>query len=146
MASFPIGYSSDAMKGHARDLMSSHVAHTKADASLLDLARALAGGEHGGLPVLGPAGEVVGFVSATDVMGALLEGRDVTTPASAIMTSPAETIDEFATSDEVMSVLRDRRIHHLPVVRAGRLVGMISPGKILGYFVSRVAPTSPEAG
>lgn len=134
------------MKGHARELMSTIVAHGSPETTLVELARLLSEGDVGGLPVLSAAGDLVGFVSATDVIGALLAGKPGETPASDLMTSPAQTIDEFATSDDVMSALRERHIHHLPVVRAGRVVGMISPKEILGYFVRKVAPGAPEAG
>ena len=82
----------------------------------------------------------MGFVSETDVMTALLEGRPPQTPAREIMTSPAETIDEFATPDDVVTLLRLRQIHHLPVVRAGRLVGIISPKDVLRYYTTKSDP------
>jgi CBS domain len=45
-----------------------------------------------------------------------------------------------------LDLLRERGIHHLPVVRQGRLVGIISPVDVLRYFVNHVLPKPPEAG
>jgi CBS domain-containing protein len=56
------------------------------------------------------------------------------------MTRPAIVADEFMPTDEVMSLLRESHIHHLPIVREERLVGIITPRDILRYFVERVLP------
>jgi signal-transduction protein with cAMP-binding, CBS, and nucleotidyltransferase domain len=45
----------------------------------------------------------------------------------------------------VMTLLRANRIHHLPVVREGRLVGIITPQDILRYLVERVLPLPPTS-
>jgi CBS domain-containing protein len=113
---------------------------------LVELAALLGHGPWSGLPVVASDDTVVGFVSATDVMIALIEERGASTSVGELMTHPAEVIDEFAPSDEVMSFLRRRRIHHVPVVRGGRLVGMISAREVLRHFVERVVPPPPDAG
>jgi CBS domain-containing protein len=47
-----------------------------------------------------------------------------------IMTSPAMTISPDTTAPAAMAVMRQSNIRHLPVVEAGRLVGMISRGDL----------------
>lgn len=133
------------MKGHARDLMSGHVQSAPPEATLRELAELLTDGPFGGLPIVSPSLEVIGFVSATDVMRAIRAGKPSSSPASAIMSIPADTIDEFATADQVMQTLTDRCIHHLPVVRGGKLVGIISPKDIVRYFVTHTPPDA-DAG
>lgn len=126
------------MKGHARDLMGGPceaIEHRETVASAL--AR-IAPHSPGGFPVLRD-GDVVGFLSETDLMGALLRRLPLNTPVSELMTAPARVIDEFATTDDVVRTLREERIHHLPVVRGTRLVGIISPNDVLRFF----AKTSP---
>jgi len=54
--------------------------------------------------------------------------------------------DEFAPADEAMTVLRECGIHHLPVVREGRLVGIIAPVDVLRFYVDHILPKPPEAG
>ncbi|MCC6522193.1 MAG: CBS domain-containing protein [Polyangiaceae bacterium] len=134
------------MKGHAREIMAAPVPRITVETELVALADALGRGSWSGLPVVGPDDGVLGFVSATDVMIALVEQRPAGTTAAELMSSPAEVIDEFTGADEVMAFLRRRRIHHAPVVRAGRLVGMISAREVLRYFVEHVAPRPPDAG
>lgn len=115
--------------------MSRHVTSVEPDTPLPDIAARMLQGPFGGLPVVDAEGTVVGFVSANDVVGALLRGDKVTTPARALMTSPAFVLDEFATTDDVMRLFREEGIHHAPVLRAGRLVGVVSSKDVLRHFV-----------
>ena len=126
--------------------MTSPVASVGADASLADIARQLTAGGYSGMPVVDGDHRVIGFVSEIDLMTALLNGRDSTTPASELMSSPVVSVDEFETTDEVMSILRARSIHHLPVVRQERLVGIITPADVVRFLVERLLPVPPEAG
>ncbi len=132
------------MKGHARSLMSPRVTKVGADASLADIAQLLAASGLGGVPVVDAEERVVGFVSEVDIMDALLAGRPTHATASALMTAPAITVDEFDRSEDVMRLLRHHRIHHLPVVRAGRLVGIITPADMIRFLVKELLPIPPE--
>lgn len=134
------------MLGHARTIMTAPVSSVTTDATLGDIARALTAGGFSGMPVVDGDAGVVGFVSEIDLMTALLEGRDGSTPAADLMSSPVVSVDEFETTDEVMRVLRARSIHHLPVVRQGRLVGIITPSDVIRFLVERLLPVPPEAG
>ena len=126
--------------------MTSPVASVAAETSLADIARQLIAGGFSGMPVVDGDQRVVGFVSEIDLMTALLNGRDSTTPASELMSSPVVSVDEFETTDEVMRLLRARSIHHLPVVRQERLVGIITPADVVRFLVERLLPVPPEAG
>lgn len=131
------------MKGHARNLMIERVTAIDAGTPLADIGRTLVATRLGGAPVVDPDGQVIGFVSEADLLDALLKGTDVTTPARDIMSRPAITVDEFATTDDVMGILRKSDIRHLPVVREGRLVGIITPHDVLRFFVEH-SPIPPE--
>lgn len=134
------------MGGHARDLMTAHVTRVEPTESIEDAVARLATGPFGGLPVV-DRDTVIGFVSESDVMGALLRRMPPETPVSEIMTKPARVVDEFAPADDVMRTMREEGIHHLPVVRgaSGKLVGIISPKDVLRYFMERVFSGSPAA-
>lgn len=128
------------MKGHARNLMVERVTACTAVTTLADLGRLLVTARIGGTPVLDSAGDVIGFITETDLLNALLRGVDASTPVADIMSKPAIVVDEFATTDDVMSILRDSHIRHLPVVRHGRLVGIITPHDVLRFIVERIPP------
>ena len=132
------------MRGHARNLMTEQVTAVSPTAPLEDVARSLVAGGFSGVPVVDQDNQVVGFVSETDLMSALLRGATGDTRAWSIMSHHPVVIDEFATTDEVMGVMRESQIHHLPVVREGKLVGIITPHDILRFFVE-VMPSPPAA-
>src|SRR3954471_12827341 len=128
------------MKGHARNLMVERVTAVSASTSLADLGRILLATRFGGAPVVGADARVIGFASETDLLSAFLRGADAETPVTDIMSHPPIVVDEFATTDEVMSILRESHIRHLPVVRDGRLVGIITPHDVLRFIVDRIPP------
>jgi CBS domain-containing protein len=134
------------MKGHARNLMTERVTSVHPGAPLDAIAALMVSGNFGGVPVVDDSASIIGFVSQTDLLGALLRGLGAETCARDVMSHPPIVIDEFAPTEEVMEVLRERQIHHLPVVRNGRLVGIITPHDVLRFFVDQLLPEPPEAG
>lgn len=99
-----------------------------------------------GVPVVEPDGALVGFVSETDVVKGLLHSDPAAIEAREVMSQPSIAIDEFAPADEVIETLRSLRIHHLPVARSGKLVGIITPLDVLRWFVDHLRPVPDDAG
>jgi len=128
------------MRGHARQLMTEHVFALGPDTLLSEVARLFTTNGLSGAPVVDGDNRVLGFLSETDLLGSLLRGDQEETTVEDVMTKPAIAVDEFMPTDEVMSILRDSHIHHVPVVREGRLVGIITPRDILRYFVDHTKP------
>lgn len=123
------------MKGHARSLMTPHATTVNEDAPLREVARTLLTSGFGGVPVVGSGGALVGFLSQLDLAQALLDGKLDGNTAAEVMTKSVVSIDEFATTDEVIRLLRAHKIHHLPVVREGVVVGIITPMDVIRHFV-----------
>jgi CBS domain-containing protein len=134
------------MKGHARNMMTAPVLSVRPEASLTEIARCLAAARIGGVPVVGAEGRVEGIVSESDLLDALLAGREPSTRAAEVMTRSVLSVDEFDRTDEVMALLRQHRIHHLPVLRAGQLVGMITPSDVVRFMVEHVLAEPSNAG
>ncbi len=126
--------------------MTERVTAITPDTPLPVIAATLVGLGFGGVPVVDGEARVIGFVSEIDMMDALLRDDPSEALARDILSSPAITIDEFAPAEEAMTLLRERGIHHLPVVRLDRLVGIIAPVDVLRYYVDHVLPKPPEAG
>ena len=78
-------------------------------------------------------GSLLGIISERDyarkVILADRSSRD--TPVSDIMTSPAVTVTPGDTVHHCMQLMTDHRFRHLPVVDAGRVVGMLSIGDLV---------------
>jgi len=134
------------MKGHARNMMSTPVVSVGPEASLTEIARCLAAARIGGVPVVGTDGRVEGFVSESDLLDAMLQDRTPTTRAADLMTRSVFSVNEFDRTEEVMSLLRQHRIHHLPVLRGGELVGMITPSDVVRFMVEQVLSEPPSVG
>ncbi|WP_438011069.1 CBS domain-containing protein [Sorangium sp. So ce321] len=137
-------YMAYTMKGHARNLMTERVIALEQGTPVTDMLQLFANESLSGAPVIDEGHRVVGFVSETDLLGALLRKEYEGMTAADVMSTPPISVDEFMPTDEVMTLLRENRIHHLPVVRNGRLVGIITPQDILRYLVERVLPIPPD--
>lgn len=87
----------------------------------------------GALVVSSDGQRVEGIVSERDVVrglhasGASLLDR----PVSSIMTAEVHTCEPSTSVDDLMRLMTDQRIRHVPVVRDGRLAGIVSIGDVV---------------
>ncbi len=84
-----------------------------------------------GMPVVDAHHEVVGVVSEVDVIAR--RGRLV----SDIMSADPRTIDEDAPLSAAAAILFQERIRRLPVLRHGKLVGLVSRTDLVNFFARR---------
>lgn len=85
--------------------------------------------EHGvgSIVVLGPAGELQGILTDRDLRERVLAaGRSRDEQVAAVMSAPLATISPEAFLFEALLEMTRRNIHHLPVLEANRLLGVIS--------------------
>ena len=94
--------------------------------------------------VMDAADRVVGILSERDVVRAVAEGRR-RRPLQAdieFMTTEVVFADPSESVDALLSRMTDRRMRHLPVCKAERLVGIVSIGDLVKY---KIAETEEEA-
>jgi len=53
-----------------------------------------------------------------------------------IMTSPVLTVSPDTSVEQCMQLVTDKRVRHLPVVEAGRVVGMVSIGDLVKAVIA----------
>jgi CBS domain-containing protein len=108
--------------------------------SVRTLLDALAEHKVGALVVTAPDGGVEGIVSERDVVRHLqARGPAVLEqPVGAIMTSPVHTALPDATLDELMVLMTEQRIRHVPVVVEGRLTGIVSIGDVVKHRIEEL--------
>jgi len=79
------------------------------------------------------AGKLAGIISERDyARKVILKNRSShDTPVSDIMTAPAVSVTPEDTVHHCMQIMTERRFRHLPVVKGGRVVGMLSIGDLV---------------
>src|SRR6266511_3832499 len=115
-----------------KDVMTTQVISFREDTPVREIADRLSNSRITGAPVVTKDGFVVGIVSEVDVFskrGAV---------ASDIMSPHVISITESTGIDEAARLLAGERIRRLPVLRQGRLVGLVSRSDVLEFFATRV--------
>jgi CBS domain-containing protein len=115
-----------------------YVATTSPGTSVADAVAKLAEYDVGALVVV-DGEHVTGVFSERDVVRRLatagsIEGLEV----GEVMTSPALTCEPSATVTELMETMTERRIRHLPVIEADRLVGIVSIGDVVKWRIDEL--------
>ena len=98
----------------------------------------------GAVVVLDPGDSVIGILSERDVVRVIAERGEsgLQTPVEQCMTREVLFADPAETADLLLARMTDRRVRHLPVCQAGRLVGIVSIGDLVKV---KIAETEAEA-
>lgn len=137
----------------AKDVMTTPVITVRPEASLAEVARTLVGGRISGAPVVGADGTLLGMVTEADLLPkeagpvhlpgvwGLLEGltREVQEQmrryrgrtAAEVMTRPVITAREDTPVRQLAALMIRHRINRIPIVREGKVVGIVSRNDIL---------------
>jgi CBS domain-containing protein len=81
------------------------------------------------------APSVEGILSERDIVRTLADAPDPAAvlgrPVEDLMSTDLTTCEPSATVDEVMRTMTERRIRHIPVLKGGRLAGIVSIGDVV---------------
>jgi CBS domain-containing protein len=157
---------------HASDVMTTDVITVSPDTSVQDLAALL--GKHGisGAPVVDAAGQLVGIVSEGDLLfraeikterrtqrrrtrwfdifapGEQDQARDYVKAhgrsARDVMTHDVISVTETTELNEIANLLETRRIKRVPVVRDGKVIGIVSRANLVRALVATKAPPATD--
>lgn len=152
-----------------REVMTSNVISIGVNDTVLKAARMMLQNRISGLPVVDSAGKLVGIVTEGDFLrrgelgtqrrrpkwlefivgpGKLADeyvhaaGRKV----EEIMTIDPYTVEENDSLERVVEMMVRRRVKRLPVLRAGRMVGIVSRANLLHALASLARDTAAPAG
>ncbi len=132
-----------------RDVMSDHPLTVQAGAPLKEVARTLVRTGLGALPVVDDDQRVIGMVSEREVVRYLLHVQAFTGPDARVaspLASGARTVRDVMTRQvlcvspdqpiaEVASLMSNKDVDRVPVVREGRLVGFLTRGDIVRKLI-----------
>ena len=122
------------------------VATTQATRTIAEAVDELAKRKIGALVVVDGVDRVTGIISERDIVKALArKGADVLAdPVGTIMTREVVTCAESETVIGVMTRMTRGRFRHLPVVKNGRLDGIISIGDVVKERIGEVEREADE--
>jgi CBS domain-containing protein len=158
---------------NARDVMSSDVKAVSPETPLRDVAKTLLAHQISAIPVIDSVGVPIGMVSEGDLIGRkrteretrsewwltrLAEGEPLNAEflahlqsplavAREVMSSPVITVAEDTPLDEIATLMATHRVKRVPVVRDGRVVGIVRRADLLramGGGRSAPLPRPPE--
>ncbi len=134
----------------AKDVMTKEVITVKPETTIEELARLLMKQQISGAPVVDDKGKIVGIVTENDLisknsrlhiptilrlfdayipLGTSKMESDIKRMAAStvedICTKEIITVDEEASVEYIATIMTEKRIHILPVVREGKLVGIV---------------------
>jgi CBS domain-containing protein len=115
---------------------SQQVVTVSPSASVREVVAVLTEHNVGALVVSQDGKSVDGIVSERDVVRGLARKPDILdAPVDAIMTTDVHTCRPADPLDDMMSVMTERRIRHVPVVDNGELVGIVSIGDVVKHKI-----------
>lgn len=115
------------------------VVTARPDVTLTELCKILAQKGIGAVLVTDASEVILGIISERDIVRALARGAaSLSDPVSAHMTAQVITVTEDATVASLMSRMTSGRFRHLPVVRDGRLCGVISIGDVVKHRLAEM--------
>ncbi|MFH0933188.1 MAG: CBS domain-containing protein [Nitrospirota bacterium] len=134
----------------ARDIMTKDVITVKPDTTIEDLARILIKHQISGTPVVDGNGDIIGIVTENDLISknkklhipTVLRLFDAFIPLGTsrleeeikrmaastvgeICARNVVTVNEDTSAEDVATIMTEKKIHLLPVLKEGRLVGII---------------------
>ena len=108
--------------------------------TLADAARLLAERRIGAVVVADAQHSVQGIISERDIARAVARrgGAALEEPVSQHMTTKLFTCTRAGTVSQIMEIMTDQKVRHVPVVEDGRLGGMISIGDIVKHRLAEM--------
>ncbi len=121
------------------EIMSRSVLAVGRDLQLGEAAARMAERSVGAVVVL-DGGRLVGILTERDVMKAVAAGRDGSAGVDEWMTRNPETIELDDSTEHAAALMIHGGFRHLPVVRAGAVVGMVSIRDLIRVTLADSSP------
>ena len=123
-----------------------NVVTARSDDTVRDVAKSLAEKRIGAIIVTDEKAVIKGIVSERDIVRCVategLAALDM--PVSQIMTKKVKTCADDDSEIELMALMTENRIRHLPVVNNGKLGGMISIGDVVKFRIQSIEREASE--
>jgi len=151
----------------ARDIMTTNVVTVSPETDIAEAVRLMLERQISGVPVIDDSGRLAGILTEGDLMrrAELVTGRQswwinpISSPEQEakayvkahglkvkdVMTKEVVTINEQEPLDRIAMVFEDRRIKRTPVMRSGKIVGIVSRANLLRSLATkRISDAAPS--
>src|SRR6516165_6770503 len=141
-----------------RDVMTANVISVPAQATILEAARTMLRNRVSGLPVVDGQGQLVGMVTEGDFLRRSEIGTERRRPkwlefvlgagrkVEDVMTRDPIGVREDDDLETVVELMERRRVKRFPVLRAGKIVGIVSRANLMRALVSLARSEEAPAG
>jgi CBS domain-containing protein len=120
----------------ASDVMTRPVVSARPKASARDVVLQLTTGLYSGMPVTEENGKIVGIITELDLLSAVAEGKELAkTTAEDIMSRDVVTVNPGTPVTDIIPIMQARNLIRVPVVKGGKLVGIVSRSDILRALI-----------
>lgn len=118
----------------------SRVVTAEPDTPVRDIAKLLADAKIGAVVISTDNHRIDGILSERDIVGAIAADGEaaLAMPASTLMTREVVTCAPNDHLSDLMAIMTEKRIRHLPVLAEGALVGIISIGDVVKHRVKEI--------
>jgi len=110
----------------ARQIMTKEIVTVTPGMTVKSLANTLIKNQISGAPVTGKDGKIIGIVSEADIVAN--KGKDV----KALMSKKIISVVEDTPVEEIAQLMTTHKIKRVPVMRGGKVVGIVSRADIVG--------------
>lgn len=118
-----------------KDAMNRNVVSIAPQATVEEAIRTLLAHKISGAPVIDKGGKLVGIISQFQLLEVLYDPQIRTQRVQQIMTKEVLTLEDTALLGMAANLFVLHRIHRIPVLNSGRVVGVISRSDLLKYFL-----------
>jgi CBS domain-containing protein len=110
------------------------------DVTVADVVEVLNRQRIGAVVVSGDGRSIDGILSERDIVRAIAEhgAAVVDAPAHQVMTTEVVTCEPDTTVEELMALMTDRRMRHVPVLVRGELAGLVSIGDVVKDHIANL--------
>jgi CBS domain-containing protein len=110
----------------AKQIMTKEIITVTPSMTVKSLANTLIKNQISGAPVTGKDGKIIGIVSEADIVAN--KGKDVKT----LMSKKIISVVEDTPVEEIAQLMTTHKIKRVPVMRGGKVVGIVSRADIVG--------------
>ncbi len=125
---------------HILGTKSRDVVSAKSQDTVRSIAQTLTTKRIGAVVILSDTGTIEGIISERDVVRCIaIDGAGALDfKVAKVMTTKVKTCAETDSESELMAMMTENRIRHLPVVHKGKLTGMISIGDLVKFRIEAI--------